>query len=370
MPLLSDFPISVGGADDPATGGFSPDNWLVQVAQQAIPPTPAEGARVRNEPNTVPAPVGGATGGGSLSTAIDAAYGMIGKPYVWGGTSSAGVDCSGLVYYAYRAAGYNMQRYRAIDYGHMGVPVAQDQGRPGDIVYFDNPGTDTDHVGIYLGGGKFIEAPQPGSHVQVSSLRGGAQLRRIVPEGAYTNLPTTADGRLTYTSPTGQTHVGAHGPGPQRDPVEMIQSMDLSTMTSPDQQIPEQQMPLNAGKETGDEFGKFMNAVSGQESGGNYGVENAYGAIGKYQVMYYNVGSWTLGALGRSMSPQEFRHDPAAQEAVARWRLGQLVSQYGYRGAAAAWYSGNPSRANDYSHVSSGPPVGTYVDQVMARMGA
>lgn len=315
-----------------------------------------------------------------MATALDAAYGMVGKPYVWGGTTSSGVDCSGLLYYAYNAAGYKVPRYRASDYGHMGMPVSTADGRPGDVVYFDNPG-DTDHVGIYLGDNKFIESPQPGENVQISELRGGAQLRRIVPDGGYQSLPMTSSGNLAYHAPDGGRYVGAVGPGPQRDPVEQIAS--LAALPNLDQpNIPEPPQPTTtpegqpsqtpaAGGAGKDQLSTFLNAVAGQESGGNYNAGNSYGAIGKYQVMYFNVGSWTLQALGRSMSPEEFRHDPQAQESVARWRLGSLVDQYGLRGAAAAWYSGSPHRANDYTPLSnhSGPSVGAYVDQVLARMG-
>jgi hypothetical protein len=231
-----------------------------------------------------------------------------------------------------------------------------------------------------LGDGKFIESPQPGSNVQVSDLRGGAQLRRIVPDGGYQSLGMTSTGNLAYHANDGQRFVGATGPGPQRDPVELISdlsqapSLDLSDVQQ--QQRPTETPPGSTPGATApaggsDQLGQFMTAVAGQESGGDYGVQNSYGAIGKYQVMYYNVGSWTLQALGRSMSPEEFRRDPQAQEAVARWRLGSLVNQYGLRGAAAAWYSGNPTRANDYSPLrnGSGPSVGAYVDQVLARMG-
>jgi hypothetical protein len=300
---------------------------------------------------------------------------MLGKPYTWGGTTSAGVDCSGLVYLAYKAAGFNLPRYRAVDYGHMGVAVAPNDGRPGDLVYFDEPG-DTDHVGIYLGSGKFIEAPQPGQNVQISDMRAGGQLRRIVPDSGYGSLPTTPSGNLLYHAPNQQKFIGAIGPGPQRDPVEHIQALADGEQVEDPAKADPTAVPQGIGQgqpapaAAGDSLGKFMAAVSGQESGGNYSVENSYGAIGKYQVMYYNVGSWTLSALGHSLSPQQFRQDPAAQEAVARWRLGSLVDQYGLRGAAAAWYSGNPARANDYSKLrnGSGPSVGAYVDQVLARM--
>lgn len=372
-------------SNDPTVGMSSPDDWLVQVAQQAIPAAPLDGVTTKNEPNTTTAPIGAATAGGSIATALDAAYAMVGKPYVWGGTTSAGVDCSGLVYYALNAAGYNMPRYRASDYGHIGMPVAEADGRPGDIVYFDEPGP-TDHVGIYLGGGKFIEAPQPGQNVQISDLRGGAQLRRVLPDSGFTSLSTTPTNNLAYHAPDGQRFVGSTNPGPQSDPVQTITNLSaLPNIDAPPPAEPPPAAPADTTTATGtpptqpqetsgsgtDQLGKFLGAVAGQESGGNYGVENSYGAIGKYQVMYYNVGSWTMQALGRSLSPEQFRKDPASQEAVARWRLGSLVNKYGLRGAAAAWYSGNPSRANDYTPLrnGSGPSVGAYVDQVLARMG-
>lgn len=377
-PLMDDDPLGLNqaGGNDPAGAGFSPDNWLVQQVQQlTIPATPEAGPSTRNEPNTLPAPTGAATAGGSVATAIDAAYSMVGKPYVWGGTTSTGVDCSGLIYYAFRAAGYNLPRYRAVDYGHMGTAVAAADARPGDLVYFDEPG-DTDHVGLYLGDGKFIEAPQPGQNVQVSQLRDGAQIRRIVPNGGFTSLGTTPSNKLVYHAPDQQRFVGGQNPGPQTDPVEQVQALaDGQQVEDPQVQAPPPDGTAQPGvpgsQDVGDQLTAFLGAVSGQESGGNYSVQNSYGAIGKYQVMYYNVGAWTLGALGHSMSPRQFRNDPAAQEAVARWRLGSLVNKYGLRGAAAAWYSGNPARANDYKKLrnGSGPSVGDYVDQVMARMG-
>ena len=394
LPSLGADPLTDLGLDGSSGDDWSPDNWLVdQVQQLATPAVPAEGPRVRNEPNTVPAPMGAGASGGGLATAIDAAMSKLDTMYDWGGTGTGGrgVDCSGLIYFAYRAAGFNLERYRAVDYGRMGREVAADEARAGDIVYHDNPNSDTDHVGIYLGNGQFIESPQPGSKVQISPMQGrGMTIRRIVPDSAYRGLPRTDTGNLVY-SHDNTDYVSAKAPGPQRDPLEMVDAIEagdpLDAMLGlhPDIQMAiAGQTQLDPGSQEaaagtpgqprghgGDAFGQFLGAVSGQESGGDYSVQNSIGAIGKYQVMYYNVGPWTLGALGRTMSPQEFRHSPAAQEAVARWRLGSLVAEHGYRGAAAAWYSGNPSRHNDYKPLrnGSGPSVGDYVDQVLARMG-
>ncbi|NFP91887.1 SH3 domain-containing protein [Clostridium sporogenes] len=89
----------------------------------------------------------------------------LGTPYVWGGTSPNGFDCSGFVQYVYRnAAGISLPRDT---YGQIGAGsrVSQDQLQPGDLV-FPNAG----HVGIYIGGGQMIHAPKSGDVVKISSV--------------------------------------------------------------------------------------------------------------------------------------------------------------------------------------------------------
>ena len=118
------------------------------------------------------------------------------------------------------------------------------------------------------------------------------------------------------------------------------------------------------------EFDSFFAAIAGQESGGNYSAINrSTGASGKYQIMPANIGPWSKQYLGRAVSVAEFRSSPAIQDQLARAVLQNYYNQYGLRGAAAAWYSGNPGAANNYSKVSNGPSIGAYVDQVLGRMG-
>jgi cell wall-associated NlpC family hydrolase len=92
----------------------------------------------------------------------------LGTPYVWAGAAPGGFDCSGLVMYAYQQVGVSLPHssYAMWDYG---VPVSRDQLEPGDIVFFDGLG----HVGLYVGGGDFIQAPQTGDVVKISSLDEG-----------------------------------------------------------------------------------------------------------------------------------------------------------------------------------------------------
>jgi cell wall-associated NlpC family hydrolase len=89
----------------------------------------------------------------------------LGIPYAWGGASPAGFDCSGLVMYVYAQLGILLPHYAAAQYG-FGSPVSRDQLQPGDLVFFDG----LSHVGIYIGGGQMVHAPQTGDVVKISSL--------------------------------------------------------------------------------------------------------------------------------------------------------------------------------------------------------
>lgn len=108
----------------------------------------------------------GATGiGGRI---IAAAEQYLGVDYEWGGTSAQGVDCSGLVQLAYKAAGIDLPRV-SFEQAASGTRVAINALRPGDLLAVDNssrnPGAD--HIAIYLGNGMMIEAPHPGAKVQI-----------------------------------------------------------------------------------------------------------------------------------------------------------------------------------------------------------
>lgn len=147
-----------------------------------------------------------------VSTMVQAALNLAAKrvPYVWGGTSASGVDCSGLVFYAAQAAGIQgVKRWRAQDYGQLGTQVSSQDARPGDLVYYDEPG-DTDHVGIYLGQGKMVAAPTTGDVVKVQAVYGTPQFRRVFNDSSYAATPQPYGG-ITYSydggyyNPAGQT---------------------------------------------------------------------------------------------------------------------------------------------------------------------
>lgn len=88
-----------------------------------------------------------------------------GVPYVWGGESPSGFDCSGLATYAYRQIGKSVPHYTYAIWGQF-PQVPYDQLQPGDMVFFRGLG----HMGIYIGGGNMVHAPQTGDVVKVSSM--------------------------------------------------------------------------------------------------------------------------------------------------------------------------------------------------------
>ena len=102
-----------------------------------------------------------ATHGGVVGIAMS----YLGVPYVWGGASPSGFDCSGFVMYVYAQVGISLPHNAAMQYGY-GSPVSRDQLAAGDLVFFDGLG----HVGIYIGGGSFIHSPHSGDVVKISSL--------------------------------------------------------------------------------------------------------------------------------------------------------------------------------------------------------
>lgn len=117
-------------------------------------------------------------------------------------------------------------------------------------------------------------------------------------------------------------------------------------------------------------FDSFFQSIVGQESGGNYrAVNKDSGALGFAQVMPANVGAWSREILGYSVSTSQFLNSPELQNAIVRGKLKKYYDQYGARGAAAAWYSGDPRLADDTRSQSGYPSIKSYVDQVLARMG-
>jgi cell wall-associated NlpC family hydrolase len=108
-------------------------------------------------------------------TAIGYTFRQLGKPYIWGGTGPKGYDCSGLVMMAYQSAGISLPR-TTFQQVYAGTPVySLSQLQPGDLIF--TPGSDgtmahPGHVGMFIGSGLVIQAPQTGEKIKISPLQG------------------------------------------------------------------------------------------------------------------------------------------------------------------------------------------------------
>jgi peptidoglycan DL-endopeptidase CwlO len=133
------------------------------IPSLAAPQAEAAGEAPSAEaPTALPAPPP-ATHGGVVGIAMQ----YLGTPYVYGGASPSGFDCSGFIMYVFAQVGVSLPHNAAAQYGQ-GTPVDRSQLQPGDLVFFNGLG----HAGIYVGGGSFIHSPHTGDVVKISSMSG------------------------------------------------------------------------------------------------------------------------------------------------------------------------------------------------------
>ena len=157
-------PSPQSSAQEPATTS-QPEPEAADEEETAPSPAPTPAP----EPEPEPTP---SYSGNAASTAINAAMGYIGTPYVWAGESASGLDCSGLTMVSYAAAGVYLTHSSRVQYGE-GTQVPLDAAQPGDLVFWSSDGSQSGiyHVAIYLGDDTMIEAPTFGMTVRVTSMR-------------------------------------------------------------------------------------------------------------------------------------------------------------------------------------------------------
>ncbi|MBE0475567.1 MAG: C40 family peptidase [Coriobacteriia bacterium] len=102
----------------------------------------------------------------SPGSPVETALAYHGVPYLWGGETPAGFDCSGLILYVFRQHGVTLPHYSGSQFA-LGTPVLPTDLHANDVVFFGNP---IHHVGLYIGGGYFLHAPRTGDFVKVSRL--------------------------------------------------------------------------------------------------------------------------------------------------------------------------------------------------------
>jgi cell wall-associated NlpC family hydrolase len=102
---------------------------------------------------------------GGAGAAVSAAYSALGVPYVWGGASMSGFDCSGLTMWAWAKGGVSLPHYTGSQYA-AGRKIPMSALQPGDLIFYNG----LSHVGLYVGGGNIIHAPNRRSQVKVDSI--------------------------------------------------------------------------------------------------------------------------------------------------------------------------------------------------------
>jgi cell wall-associated NlpC family hydrolase len=110
------------------------------------------------------------------------ALAQLGRPYLYGGGTPQGFDCSGLVRFAYLGAGISVPR-TTIDQFRAARAVKPGKVQPGDLLFFRIDGREVSHVAIYAGDGRFVHAPQTGKAVETRQLDDDYYRRRLVGAG-------------------------------------------------------------------------------------------------------------------------------------------------------------------------------------------
>ena len=264
--------------------------------------------------------------GGTASEAavVAEAKKYLGVPYLWGGTDpEKGLDCSGFTQLVYGNLGVDLPRVSS-QQATAGTAVGSiASARPGDLVFFDHapdrPGID--HVGIYIGGGKMIAAPQPGESVKIQDVGTPVAIRRVLPQSAAAPVLPSSSG----------TALGG---------------------------VPYSDLFTRAGNRHGVDPA-LLAAVAAQESGFDSRAVSPAGAQGLMQFMPDT-------ARGLGVDP----FDPAsAVDGAARY-LADLGRQFGSSSLALAAYNAGPGTVARHGGIPPYPETQNYVRAVLNKAEA
>lgn len=272
-------------------------------------------------------PAGAAAGRVTGDAVVAEAQQYLGLPYVWGGTDpEKGMDCSGLVQVVYKNLGIDLPRLSA-DQARAGTAVASmAEAKPGDLIAWDNSGRNVgaDHIAIYAGNGKMIEAPRTGLDIRLVDVPSTPDyIRRIIPDGgAVGSVSAPAAGRVTPTTPFSDLFNAASGK----------YGVDASLLA----------------------------AVARQESGFDPRAVSPAGAQGLMQLM-----PGTARGLGVTDS-----FNPAQAVDGAARLLRDLIGRFGGPELALAAYNAGPGAVLRYDGIPPYPETRNYVSKVMSTWRA
>lgn len=271
---------------------------------------------------------GASVSDGSSTTGEDVvaeARKYLGTPYVWGGTDpEKGLDCSGLVQVVYKNLGIDLPRV-SNQQATSGRPVASmADAKPGDLIAWDRSSRNNgaDHIAIYIGGGKMIEAPRTGLDVRIVDVpKTPDMIRRILPDTAV--APTVAGARVGATT---------------------TPYADLFRSAATKYGVP----------------ATLLSAVAQQESGFDPKAVSPAGAQGLMQLM---------PATARGLGVTD-AFDPAQAVDGAAKMLRNLTNRFGSTELALAAYNAGPGAVLKYDGIPPYPETQRYVRSVMSLMKA